>query len=148
MILDGYLIFDSAAALTSTAASTNIFDLQNARDMGVGDDPALKLFCTVTTAFQSTGSSTLDVALQGSTDGSTWDTYLSLPQIAKSALVAGFRFGNVDWPRVAPGKSRPRYLRLYYTVGTADFTAGALSAMLVLDRQDQISYPPGIGISN
>jgi hypothetical protein len=43
MIIDGLLVFDSNLALTSTQTSTNVIDLVNARDVGVGDAPAMKL---------------------------------------------------------------------------------------------------------
>lgn len=148
MLLDGYLVFSSAQALTATAASTNIFDLQNARDMGIGDQPALKFFVSTGTAFLSTGSSTLVVTFEGSTDASTWDIYASFPSIAKAALVASKRIINGVVPRVAFGFTLPRYLRLNYTVGVADFTAGTLNAAIVLDNQEQINYSAGLYVSN
>ena len=70
MILDGLLQFSgvNGDSPTATGVSTNIIDLhlvgipvlanlQGARDMGIGDDPALKLLVLVTTAF--TGLTTL-----------------------------------------------------------------------------------------
>jgi hypothetical protein len=74
MILDAFLQFDNAVSLAisaGTQASTNIIDLhgtgllptlaanQGARDMGIGDDPALKLLVIVTTTFTSVGAGTL-----------------------------------------------------------------------------------------
>jgi len=152
MIIDGYLLFDSASTITSTQVSTNIIDLVNARDMGVGDDPALKIMCLVTTALTTTNSATLTVDAQGSTDNSTWTTYASSPAYTAGALVAGRRLFDIDWPRPPSGVSTPRYLRLNYTVGTGIFSAGAVTAALVLDRDDRVNaagaYPAGINISN
>jgi len=152
MIIDGLLLFDSAAAVTSTAASTNIVDLVNARDIGVGDDPAMKVMVLVTTAITTTNSATLTVSAQGSTDNSTWSTYVSSPAYAAAALVAGARLFDIDWPRPAAGLATPRYIRLYYTVGTGIFSAGAVTAALVLDRDDRVNaagaYPAGIAIAN
>lgn len=147
MILDYQTLFDTAAALTTSAASTNIYDMGVAKDFGIGDDPPTSIDITVTTTFQSTGSSTLVISYQGSTDNSTWDTYMSTPAIAKANLAAGAKI-KMPIPRPQPGQSRGRYFRLYYTVGVADFTAGALTAALVLDQQANIAYPAGINISN
>src|SRR6516165_6319700 len=80
MILDGFLAFDTAANLAQSAGtytSTNIIDLhlvgipvlannQGARDIGIGDDPALKILVVATTAFS--GGTSLQVKLQGATD--------------------------------------------------------------------------------
>ena len=65
---------------TGTQTSSNIIDLhmlgipvlaanQGARDMGIGDDPALKLAIQVTSAF--TGGTSLQVNLQGAPDNGT-----------------------------------------------------------------------------
>lgn len=144
--MDGYLLFDNAAPLTTSAGSTNILDLQNFRDLGVGST-VLNGFVLVSTAFASTGSSTLVAAVQGSTDGTTWTTMLSLPSVAKAALVAGARI-DFKVPRPVPGQALPRYLRMNYTVGVADFTSGNLTAALVLDRQDTVAYPAGLNVAN
>lgn len=154
MIIDGLLLFDSAhqiSASATTEASTNVIDLLNARDMGIGDDPSLKVLVQVITAFATTNSATFtSVALQGSTDNSTFTTMLaSLPAaLTPGTLVAGARLFDVDVPRPVPGQSLPRYLRLLYTIATGIFSAGSVTAALVLDRQDQVSYPAGINIQN
>lgn len=150
MILDSQNLFDtSSTALTSTRQSTNIIDLSVARDMGIGDDPALKVRVqTGSTAFASTGSSTLVIAVQGSTDNSTWDTYQSSPSIAKASMAANTVLWDINLPRPFLGFSRPRYLRLNFTVGTADFTAGGLTAWMNLDNDQNIAYPPGVVVSN
>jgi len=140
MILDALLLFSTAQNITSTAVSTNVIDLQNARDMGIGDDPALKVLCVVTTAFTSTDG-TLTIGLQGSTDNSTFDTYASTRAMTAGMLTTGAAFvANLDWPAVSLGFSLPRYLRLNYTVANAAFTPGALTATLVADRQDFRAY--------
>ena len=83
MILDNFLAFDtnvSLAIAAGTQVSTNVIDLGiasgipssanggGARDMGIGDDPALKLFAQVTTLFTSGGAGTLAISLQGAPD--------------------------------------------------------------------------------
>ena len=146
MIIDGLLLFDSNLALTSTQTSTNVIDLVNARDVGPGNSTALTVMSTV--LFQSAGSSTLTITLQDSTDNSTYTTLAVSPAIAKAQMVAGARLWGVDIPALPAGRALGRYLRLNYTVATADFTAGNLSAMIVLDDQQNRAYPPGIAISN
>lgn len=153
MILDGNLLLDTAAAITSTANSTNVIDLGIARDMGIGDADQItpKVMCLVNTAFTTTNSATLTVTFQGSTDNSTWDSYVSSPAYAAAALVAGARLLDIDLPRPAAGKSMPRYLRLNYAVGTGVFSAGAVTAAIVLGRQDTPplgAYPSGFTVSN
>lgn len=149
MIMDGLLLFSSAQNLTTgTIASTNVIDLLNARDMGIGDDPALKIACFVTTAFVSTDSGTLTVQAQGSTDNSTFTVYAESRAYSATDLAVNNKLFPIDWPHRGPGDALPRYLRLAYVMGSLHFTPGAITAALVLDRQDATQYPAGINISN
>lgn len=157
MILDGNLLFDTAAAITSSANSTNTVDLANFRDLGVngGEYAPPKLMVLVTTALTSTNA-TLTVNFQGSTDNSTWTTYASSPAYAAAALTAGARLFDIDMPRPPAGVAIPRYVRLSYTVGVGTFTAGNITAALVMQRQDtpvstagyQSGYPSGFTVTN
>lgn len=150
MIIDGALLFDSAhqiSASATTEASTNVLDLQNARDMGIGWP--LYLLVQVITAFATTNSAVLTAALQGSTDNSTYTTMIqSQAALTPGNLAAGQRILDVTVPRPAPGQALPRYLRMLYTVGTGIFSVGSITAAIVLDRQDNYAYPAGINISN
>lgn len=175
MILDSLLQFDpsgtSVAIAAGTQASTNVIDLhmagipvlanlQGARDMGIGDDPALKLVVQVSTAFASAGSTgTISASFQGAPDNGsgapgTYVTYITGP--AQIIPVAGARILNIDWPRPPAGTTFPRFVRLLYTVAVQTMTAGALGAWAVLDRDDQPqtsaaaygAYPAGITVAN
>lgn len=177
MILDAFLTFDTAVSLAigvGTQASTNVIDLhmagiptlangQGARDIGIGDAPALKIYCQVTTTFTSGGAATLSVTLQGATDNGSgapaaYSSWWASPAYALATLNQGSRLFDMDMPRPPDGIAIPRFLRLLYTVGAATVTAGAISAGLVLDRIDQPysstdnsvlgGYPAGITISN
>jgi hypothetical protein len=177
MILDSLLQFDNAANLAQVAAtynSTNIIDLhmagiptlsnlQGARDIGIGDDPALKLLVLVTTTFTSAGAATLQVNFQGATDNGSgapaaYSTWYSSPAFALATLVAGARLMDMDVPRPPAGIAIPRFLRLTYVIGTATTTAGNVSSYIVLDRHDLPysstanstlgGYPAGITIAN
>lgn len=147
MIIDGANLFDTAAALTATRVSTNVIDLGIARDLGIGDN-RLKLFAMLTSALLSGGASTLNVQIQGSTDNSTYTTMAETGAIAKAQLIAGVRLFDTSIPRPVPGQARPRYLQLRYEVAVSDFTAGAVTAALVFDRDDNVYYPSGIAVSN
>jgi hypothetical protein len=173
MILDAFLLFDSAVAITAngtTQASTNIIDLhmsgipvlanlQGARDMGIGDDPALKILVTVTVA-ATTGTS-MSVALQGAPDNGSgvpgsYATWYVSPVYTTAQLVASARLMDMDLPRPPAAVGIPRFLRLLYTtVSTCNPT---VTSGLVLDRPDHPyagtsnaalgGYPAGITISN
>ena len=123
MILDALLQFDNAASLAiaaGTQASTNVIDFGlgtsanpaipsnanggGARDMGIGDDPALKLLVQVSTTFTSGGAGTLSVAIQGAPDNGSgapgsYTTWWTSPTYALATLVAGARLLNMDFPR-------------------------------------------------
>ncbi len=183
MILDSYLLFTGGGGgigngdgatdspTTGTQVSSNVIDLgvigipsfangAGARDIGIGDDPAMKLMVTVTTLFA--GSSTLGVILQGAPDSGTgtpgaYTTMYTGPVVAAASLTVGARLADIDVPRVIPGQAIPRYLRLEFVNGGTS-TAGAVEAAIVLDRFDQIrgtgvsgnisGYPAGINIAN
>lgn len=177
MILDALLQFDNAVSLAIAAGtqnSTNVIDfggpaipalanLQGARDMGIGDDPALKLLVQVTTTFTSGGAGTLSVALQGATDNgagapAAFNTWWISPLFALATLNQGSRLMDMDFPRPPDGIAMPRFVRLQYAVATATMTAGNVSAYIVLDRPDQPylstdnsvsgGYPAGINVAN
>lgn len=176
MIIDAYALFDpsgtSVAIAAGTQASTNILDLhgagllpvltngQGARDMGIGDDPALKLLVQVTTAFTSAGSTgTISAAFQGAPDNGSgvpgsYTTYITGPASVIPAV--GARLLKIDWPMPPAGVVYPRFVRILYTVAVQTMTAGAVIAAAVLDRDDQPllaagllgGYPAGLIVAN
>ncbi len=185
MIMDSLWLFTGGAGgvgnndgatdspTTGTQNSSNVIDVGvvsglpastagggggGARDLGIGDDPALKLMVVVKTLFA--GGTSLSVAVAGAPDSGTGTpgTYVTMatgPVVVEANLIAGARLFDVDMPRVAPAEALPRYYRLsYVTVGT--HTAGAIEGIFVLDRIDQVEqsnatlggYPVGITIAN
>lgn len=190
MILDGLLAFtqtvaggnptvgDSLINGTGTFTNSNVIDLGliglpssasggGARDIGVGDDPMLKILAQLTTAIAGTnGTTTIQVKIQGAPDngsgapGTYYDMVLSPVQTLNSPtgnlLTAGARLLEVDVPRYPAGQPVPRFLRMQYIIGGAAITAGVMEALIVLDRFDQIGsqsaalsgYPPGVTIPN
>jgi hypothetical protein len=187
MIMDGLLLFTGASngqaiagvtqagfndlPTTGTQTSSNIIDLhlagipvlanlQGARDIGIGDDPAMKLLVMVTTAI--TGGTTLQVNLQGATDNGSgapaaFSVWWASPVYAEAALVTGARLMDMDMPRPPAGIAIPRFLQIGY-VSTGTHSAGRLIGTLVLDRHDQLynstvnstlgGYPAGINVAN
>lgn len=174
MILDAFLQFDPSGTLVNpngtTQNSTNVIDLhmagipvlanlQGARDMGIGDDPALKLLVQVSTTYA--GGTSLSVALQGAPDNGSgapgsYTTWWISPAYAVATLVAGARLLDMDMPRPPAGVGIPRFLRLLYT--SVGAVSGNIGAWIVLDRMDQMynstsnavlgGYPAGITIAN
>jgi hypothetical protein len=185
MILDAFLQFTGAPATggivvpgtnydrptTGAQSSSNIIDLhmlgipvlanlQGARDMGVGDDPALKMLVQVIAAM--TGGTSLQIALQGAPDNGsgapgTFVTWWLSPVYAAATLTAGARLYDMDMPRPPAGVQVPRFLQIAY-IAAGTFTGGSIGAWIVLDRMDQMynalannimgGYPAGIIVAN
>ena len=162
MFLDNLVQFSSAQAITSTAASTNIYDVTGAGsgnapnmiggitssgnaligvDIGIGDGIAIpEVFVDVTTAFVSGGGATLTIQLQAAPDNGsnapgTYVTIFQSAALTAAQLTAGARV-EFQVPEVPPttfGEAQPRFYRLNYLVATSTFSAGALNANLVLN---------------
>ena len=134
-----------------------------ARDMGVGDDPALKLVVTVTTTFTSGGAGTLQCELQGAIDNgagapAAFSVWWQSPVYALATLVQGERLYDMDFPRPPAGIAIPRFMKMSYIIGTATMTAGVIYSRVQLDREDYAysstdnsvrgGYPAGINVAN
>jgi len=185
MILDGLLMFtgtaqgatagitsgaETDAPTTGTQVASNILDLGvtsgipssanggGARDIGVGDKPALKLLAAVTVAF--TVGTSLQLELSGAPDNGsgapgTYTVMWTSPAVLEAALIVGANLANVDVPRTVVGQVPPRFLRLrFITVGA--HTLGQVEAGIVIDEilQPQgagsalSGYPAGITVAN
>ena len=141
MYQDKQNTYSQDQAVTASAASTHVFDAGAAgRDIGHGRDLDLVVLCTETAA--SGGASTVQFHLEDSADNSAFAKVVETPAIAKASLVAGTEVLRIG----LPGGLR-RYTRLYYTVTTADLTAGRFTAFLALDRQANRPYPRGYDIA-
>ena len=185
MILDNLLMFTGTSngatggitagattdsPTTGTQTASNIIDLGvssgvpssanggGARDIGVGDDPAMKLTALVTTAFTVGTSLQLDFAGapdNGSGAAGSYTVMWTSAAIAEASLVAGAQIANIDMPRPITGQVLPRFLRTrFITVGT--HSTGAIQVSLVIDRDDQplgsggvySGYPAGLNVAN
>lgn len=134
MIQDKNLMFSSAQAVTSTARSTNVID-QGATaagsNLGKGND-LVEVFIQVVTTFTTSDAATLAVSLCTDSDEtiSNGTVLVTTPALAVGTLVAGYQVSIGTLP-----VNVLRYLDLNYTVGTGTFTAGKITAGLILDRQ-------------
>lgn len=185
MILDGLLTFTGTSQgatggitsgpqtdlpTTGTQDASNVIDLGlagiptsanggGARDIGAGDDPALKLSVVVTAAM--VGGTNLSLQLAGAPDngsgapGSYTVMWQSPAVVLTAAMIAGAQLANIDVPRPIWEQVLPRFLKLTF-VTTGTYTAGGIEGQIVLDREDQIigttgarsGYPAGINIAN
>ena len=149
---------------TGTVRSSNIVDLGligglpasavgggGARDIGIGDKPALKLVVRNLTAW--TATVTCQIVLEGAPDaggntpGSYTQMWASAVIPAATLAVAGIDLANVDMPRLAPLQPLPRYLRLSFVVAVTTNTVGTVQAEIVIDQDNPIisatGYPSG-----
>lgn len=146
MILDGLLLFDKDSAITVTGVSGNVIDLLNPRDMGIGYP--LAVLVQPTANFTAGGAGTLQVQFQGSADNVSYTTYAESIALSLAQLQTGKTPFAINVPRPNPGDPLPRYLRLNYIVGTGPMLTGKLTAGILLDRQDNVYYPPGTVVNN
>ncbi len=119
MILDADLIFSEKQAVTATAASTKVLDLQEGGD-AIGQELTVK--AVVGTAFA--GGTSLQFKLQTSGDNSTWTDLLMTGAVA----VADLKSGAIPFDVRVP-KGAKRYLRMQY-VAVGTFTGGTVTAFL------------------
>ena len=150
MILDSLLTFDPAGTpITAGGPSTNTLDMLNARDMGIGTEPALMFLVLGNAAFAAAGAATLNIQLQGSADNVNWLTFsesgpLTLAQITSTSQ----KLWTGALPHRAPVAPLPRYYRLNYVVGTGPFTAGTVQAYMTTNVDAAPSYPSGFNPAN
>lgn len=135
MYIDYETKLSSAQAVVSSGASDNYIDLGVARDIGNSEE--LYLMVQVTTTAASSGSTTVAFSLQcdDNTSFSSAKTVIDSGAIAKATLVAGYQM----FIPIPPGCDE-QYVRLYYTVGTANMTAGAFTAAIVQAPQLSKAY--------
>jgi hypothetical protein len=137
MWLDKQLEFSDSQAVTATAISTNVVDLNTAFnyntgvDIGTGEDVYLVL--QVDAAATAAGAATVQIALESSAAaGLTSSTvHFTSANYALTDLTAGKTLLAVK----LPSGTYLRYLGVRYTVGTGPLTAGSFSAFLVKDVQ-------------
>lgn len=122
MILDKLLQLADAQAVTASAASESYIDTKAA---GQTMRNPLTAVLTVDTTTDSAGDAALlDFIIQtdDNTSFSSPTTIATLPQKAQAVLTAGAKF-----ELLLPKTGVQRYIRGYFTVSGANFSAGAFS---------------------
>jgi hypothetical protein len=153
MIIDGLLNFEptpsAVTAITTTADSTNIIDLLNARDVGIGEGMRVVVYSG---AVVFLGGTSLNIQLKESVDNITYyvaseSGVMTLAQMTAQGNPAKLWETPIPHRPIELNVTMPRYLKLtYLIVGT--FTAGGVWAGIVKDSQAAAIYPPGIVITN
>lgn len=145
MILDASLAFDGPTPqpITTTRDSLNVLDMGGMRDMAAGGGASLLILSDRSFA----GGTSIAIAFQGAPDDGSggegaYATYAETAAITLAQLntTPGMLF-PVALPAPLHGAAGlPRFYKLAYTVA-GTFTAGALKAFLLLDREG-VSYFP------
>ena len=158
MYVDTQTELSDAQAVTSTAISTNVIDLQAALgggtniafgntllDIGQGEDVYLVVQTAV--AITDTGSdATLTVTLESATDaGLTTGAVVHLAT-ATLAFATYSAAGSQILVAKLPIADYKRYLGVRYTVASGPFTAGAIDAFLTKDVQRAKIYKSAITV--
>lgn len=127
MLFDAKLLMSSAQAITATAASTDIIDRGDTKDVGRAGD--ISLLIQVVEAFNTLTSLTIDLQTD---DNSGFSSPRSLFQVV--VPLADLKLGY-QTPVITLPQKTERYLRLNYTVtGTAP-TLGKVTAGVVAGVQ-------------
>lgn len=118
MILDKLLQFSDAQALTATAVSTNVIDLSEDRDIGIGEPMALVVTVGVAADF-TTGDETYQVTLQTATDAA----FTSPVTVVSSAAINGDELPAGAKVVLPIGFTNLEFLRVNYTLAGTTPTA-------------------------
>jgi hypothetical protein len=143
MILDFLLRTSTAQAVTATAVSTDTIDLsQVERQRG---EP-IHFVWHVDTAATAAGAATVTFQIVTDTVANLASPTVvaATAAIGKATLVAGY---TIALP-LPPNISLERYLGCQYTVATGPLTAGAFTCDMVLDTQNDYSFPAAITYSS
>ena len=148
MILDSTTTFTTGVSIAAAAGTDlvgDVIDLDVA-DRRLGGNHKAKLIITVTEAFTSGGSATVqfklasDAAAAIATDGSATEHWGS-HDFPVADLTVGKRI-VVPLPSGIPASER--YLGILAVTGTATTTAGSISASIVLDADDLHAFPDAV----
>lgn len=146
MILDGDLLFSEDQAVTAEADATNVIDLTNVRDVGVGEP--LYIMLLVTETFDDTGDdSTLNVDLVTDNNAAMSSDAVVQDLVTLPALTAA---GTLYFFPLTPEilNAYERYITLHYTPANGNLSAGKITAGIVKDIQRYTSYAKNYTISS
>lgn len=140
MLLDENTLFSDDQAVTATAASTNYMDLGASSTVPgapaalgnkIGGANEIPLLVQVTANFATLTSLTVSVEVDDNTSFSSARTVAATAAIPAAELVAGY----ITSLTVLPSTIDERYMRLKYTVGGSNATAGTITASIAAGIQ-------------
>lgn len=141
MILDAFLLFSDAQALTATAVSTNVVDLT--KDIDIGPGVAMTVMIELDVASDgTTGDETYTAALQ-TDDNEAFSSATTLNTITIPRSTAAGTVYELPVP-----ETNERYLRLNYTLGGTTPTVTVTSTLMPKDGVSQYrAYARGYTVS-
>lgn len=154
MYVDSQELFSDAQAVTATAISTNVIDLNAAsntnvpllQDIGIGEDIYL-VVTTQTTCTDSGSDATLTLTLESD---STADLATSATVHISTGALAFATYataGSIVFAGRLPSGDYERYLGLRYTIASGPLTAGKFNGFLTKDIQRYKTYASGFSVS-
>lgn len=144
MIIDKALIFSDGQALTGTAASTDVLDLDHARAGGLGVGEPLAVVVQVTVAAGGT-TPTMNFAVQ--TDDNSGFSSAVTRNVSKTYSQAEMAAGAIF---VLPldNLGSERYMRLNYTLAGTSPTVTVKARLSPLNMvQNYVAHPSGFAIA-
>jgi len=132
-IMDKQMVLSDAQLITSTADSETVLDLGVA-DPNQGMGTPLYLHVVVQTAIVSAGSGELDVQLmECDTSGGTYTEVLAAVQNDLDSAGADCPAGTVLIHSALPSRRLQQFLKMVYTVSTANAESGAIDAWIDME---------------
>jgi len=132
-IMDKKWILSDGQAITATADSETIIDM-NVADPNQGMGTPMYLHVQVSVALVSAGSGELDVQLvECATSGGSYTEVMAALQNDLDAAGADLPAGTVLIHAALPSRRLQRYLKMVYTVSTADAESGNIDAWIDMD---------------
>ena len=145
MLLNSQEVFSDSQAVTATAISTNVIDLNPVagpnilQDVGAGED--VYLVVVTETAATDVGS---DATLAVSLESDSTENLATSPTVHLNTGAIPFATfspaGSVLIATKLPGGSYERYLGVRFTVANGPLTAGRFDAFLTKDVQQFRAY--------
>lgn len=154
MYVDSQELFSDAQAVTSTAISTNVLDLNAAsgtnvpllQDIGIGEEVYL-VVTTVTTCTDVSSDATLTLTLESDSTANlatSATVHLSTGALAFATYATA---GSIVFAGKLPTQATyERFLGLRYTIAAGPLTAGAFTGFLTKDIQRYVSYASGFSV--
>lgn len=150
MYVDSQAEFSNAQAVTATAISTNVMDLNpNAsanvlQDIGAGEEVWLVVSVQTTATAGGAATTTISLESDSTADLATSPTvHFTTTALALAAVTAGATLVAVRLPL----GNYERYLGVRYTIATGPLTAGNFDAFLTKDVNVIKTYASGFTVA-